>query len=296
MEDFGSRDWDSDEFSRAKVVACDVFVCIVGARHGSSPEGSESSYTEREYDTAGAAGKPRLVFLTAEDFPVPANLMEPEGKQEKQRAFRERVSRDRVRATFRLPAQLAQEIVQAIHNWAHEELAVQRQKACDLQTVTRLLFPFVTNRGGFETGISIANISRDPFGTAPQAGLCRLFYYGETVSGPTPSPQVPGVVPAGGQLMFTLSGGNALQQVAATPGFQGYLVAVCDFPAQGFAIITDGFGGVPTIATAYIATLMSLPNLNSAEGSAQGWIFPGFRVIMPPTPTSRRPSSARSGF
>jgi len=59
--------------------------------------------------------------------------------------------------------------------------------------------------------------------------------------------------------MFTLSDGNALQQVAATPGFQGYLVAVCDFPAQGFAFITDGFGGVPTLATGYIATLMSGP-------------------------------------
>ena len=42
--------------------------------------------------------------------------------------------------------------------------------------VTNLLFPFVTNQAGFDTGIAVANTSRDPFGNAlrPQSG--RLHY------------------------------------------------------------------------------------------------------------------------
>ena len=32
-----------------------------------------------------------------------------------------------------------------------------------------LLFPFVTNQAGFDTGIAIANTSQDPFGTFPSS-------------------------------------------------------------------------------------------------------------------------------
>jgi hypothetical protein len=43
-----------------------------------------------------------------------------------------------------------------------------------------LLFPFVTNQAGFDTGVAIANTSLDPFGTATQAGIVTLNYYGAT--------------------------------------------------------------------------------------------------------------------
>jgi hypothetical protein len=63
MEDFGARDWAADEFCRAKVSECDVFVGIVGHLYGGAPPGSEQSFTEREYDAAVKHSKPRLMFL-----------------------------------------------------------------------------------------------------------------------------------------------------------------------------------------------------------------------------------------
>jgi hypothetical protein len=47
-----------------------------------------------------------------------------------------------------------------------------------------ILFPFVSNQQGFDTGVAIANTTVDPFGTTPQAGLVTLNYY----SGGTPPP------------------------------------------------------------------------------------------------------------
>jgi hypothetical protein len=124
--------------------------------------------------------------------------------------------------------------------------------------VTNLLFPFVTNQGGFDSGIAISNTTRDDKGTVAQAGACTIYYFGSTTGGgAAPPQQTSNIVPAGGQLVFTLSGGNAAQTIAATPGFQGYMMALCQFQyAHGFAFITDGFGGVPTIAEGYLALVV----------------------------------------
>jgi len=92
---------------------------------------------------------------------------------------------------------------------------------------TNLLFVFLTNQAGFDSGIAISNTSVDPFGTAPQSGPCKLNYYGETTGGgAAPAAQTSAVVPAGKQLLAVLStGGN--YGIAATPGFQGYMIAQC---------------------------------------------------------------------
>ena len=120
MEDFGARDWEADDFCRAKVGACDVFVAIVGHVRGSAPAGREGSYTEREYDAAVATGRPRLVFVAPGDFPVPADLFEGDDVRARQRAFRERVEGERVRAEFRTEEELARKVVSAIRNWEQE--------------------------------------------------------------------------------------------------------------------------------------------------------------------------------
>src|ERR1700733_4057910 len=46
-----------------------------------------------------------------------------------------------------------------------------------------LLFPFVTNIAGFDTGVAIANTSSDPYGTSAQTGTVTLNYYGTTSGG-----------------------------------------------------------------------------------------------------------------
>jgi hypothetical protein len=120
---------------------------------------------------------------------------------------------------------------------------------------TNLLFVFLTNQAGFDSGIAISNTSVDPFGTAPQSGPCKLNYYGETTGGgAAPAAQTSAVVPAGKQLTAVLStGGNF--GIAATPGFQGYMIAQCQFQyAHGFAFISDV--GANRVSEAYLALIL----------------------------------------
>lgn len=127
-----------------------------------------------------------------------------------------------------------------------------------LRCTTTLLFPFVTNQAGFDTGMAISNTSEDWLGTDPQRGACTIHYHGSTTGGgAAPSDQTSTVLEGGEQLIFTLSGGNPAQGIAGGPEFQGYIIAVCDFQyAHGFAFITDGFGGVPALAQGYLALVI----------------------------------------
>lgn len=124
MEDFGARDAMADEFCQETVAKCDVFVGIAGHCYGSSPKGSEKSYTEQEYDAAIATEKPRLMFLAPEDFPLPAYLIEPDERRANQRAFRDRVNAERIRAPFTSPDVLAWRVVQAIRNWERKATGI----------------------------------------------------------------------------------------------------------------------------------------------------------------------------
>lgn len=128
------------------------------------------------------------------------------------------------------------------------------QRAC-----TTLLFPFVSNSTAtspqFDTAIVITNASAEPFGSEPNFGSCRVHYFGHvTGGGAAPPTQTSSPIPPGSQLVFTLSTGGSFG-IAATPGFQGYLVIECFFPdAYGFAMIGDI--GFRSIATAYLAQVL----------------------------------------
>jgi len=126
---------------------------------------------------------------------------------------------------------------------------------------TNLLFQFLTNQAGFDSGFAISNTTTDPFGTAPQSGPCKLNYYGGTTGGgAAPAAQTSAVIPSGAQLVSVLSsGGN--YGIAATPGFQGYMIAQCSFQmAHGFAFISDV--GANRVSEAYQALV-----LDSSMGS-----------------------------
>lgn len=117
---------------------------------------------------------------------------------------------------------------------------------------TNLLFPFVTNIAGFDTGLAISNTSTDPFGTATQAGTCtmNLFPGGGVVT----TPNV-----ASGTVYTTLLSSQAA-------GFQGYIIATCRFQyAHGFAFVTDGFGGPGRgLSQGYLALV--IPDVNVTGG------------------------------
>jgi hypothetical protein len=119
---------------------------------------------------------------------------------------------------------------------------------------TSLLFPFVSNQLGFDTGIAIANTSSDPFGSkgaTPQQGICTMYFYGN--GAPSPANVATPVVPTGS--VYT----TVLSSVAA--GFQGYIIAQCSFQyAHGFAFIEDGVGPTGGLSQGYLAGV--IPDVN----------------------------------
>jgi len=121
---------------------------------------------------------------------------------------------------------------------------------------TILLYPFVTEQAGFDTGLAIANTSTDPFGTGPQAGACSLNWYSGTNS---PAPTNSGVI-ASGTVYTTLAS-------VTVPGFQGYMIAVCNFQyAHGFAFISDL--GARNLAMGYLALVVPDPSNNNGRAAS----------------------------
>ena len=114
---------------------------------------------------------------------------------------------------------------------------------------TLLLFPFVTNAQGFDTGLAIANTSTDPIGTAAQSGTCTLTWYDGT--GKTPPYTTPNVA-SGGPVWADLASVRA-------PGFTGYMFALCNFQfAHGFAFISDI--GARNLAMGYLPLVINNGN------------------------------------
>jgi hypothetical protein len=123
-----------------------------------------------------------------------------------------------------------------------------------------LLFPYVTQAPGYDTGIAIANTTADPYGTTNQFGSIQFWYYGTLTNGGaapgtqctnTASPGTcPGTTPVGaGQVLtYTLYNGSAqwgLDNRGA--GFTGYLIAQAQFQyCHAFAFI-GGLGGGPAV-------------------------------------------------
>jgi len=129
------------------------------------------------------------------------------------------------------------------------------------QCSTSLLFPFVTNQVGFDTGLAISNTSTDPFGATrgatPQAGTCSLNFYG--TGAPSPANITTPNVATGTTYTQVLSG------VAA--GFQGYIIAQCNFQfAHGFAFITNGVGSNGGLSQGYLAGV--IPDTNQIQRAA----------------------------
>jgi len=144
----------------------------------------------------------------------------------------------------------------------------QPRAAFDINLCTcDLLFPFVTNQAGFDTGIALANTSLDPFGTGQQQGTVKLFYFGNTAGGgAAPPPFTTQVIPAGQELIFNLSSGGNFG-TPAVPGFEGYIISVANFQyCHAFAFISDV--GAQKLAEGYLAIQLDYPfNLSFGNGN-----------------------------
>jgi hypothetical protein len=125
-----------------------------------------------------------------------------------------------------------------------------------------LLFPYVTQAPGYDTGIAVANTSADPYGTTNQFGGVQFWYYGSLANGgAAPGTQCtntasPGTCPgtttvgAGQVLTYTLFNGSTqwgLDNRGA--GFTGYLIVQSQFQyCHAFAFI-GGLGGGPAASS-----------------------------------------------
>ena len=121
---------------------------------------------------------------------------------------------------------------------------------------TDLLFTFLTNQAGFDTGIAISNTSTDPWGTANQNGTCQLNWYGTG--------------PAAGTATTTssIASGSTYANLVSSlaPGFQGYMIAICNFQfGHGFAFISDGYGQPGKgLSQGYLANVVPTPGINNS--------------------------------
>jgi hypothetical protein len=180
--------------------------------------------------------------------------------------------------------------------------------------VTNLLFPYVTNVAGFETGIAISNTSLDtawnlpvvpatvdptfgtaqvplPYNTTPQAGPCDLYLFGSSVaqnmagagtavqaiaSGDTP------VVSAGQTFADTLTTIFNLDGGKTPVTMSGYVIARCKFQfGHGLAYLvnTAVAGGAPQSYLALIIPDRSV--LNGFKGFGPFFESAPVRVAVP---------------
>jgi len=124
------------------------------------------------------------------------------------------------------------------------------------QNKTRLLFAFVTNQAGFDTGLVVANTGLDSTGTIGIAGTATIYFFPS--SGPAVPPFTTPVIPLGGQYVNTLS--------ILKPGFQGYIEVVTQFPfAHGYGLLSDV--GIRNFAANIPALVLPLARTNTGVES-----------------------------
>jgi len=141
--------------------------------------------------------------------------------------------------------------------------------------VTNLLFPWVVYEPtfGYDTGIALANTTKDPFvvgGAAAQTGSCALYGYPTTPStlgsGPVALAAIAYTTPS---VPSGATWANSLSNIAAfnAADFTGYVIAVCNFQnGHGFAFISDNLGATNGITQGYVALIIPTPALASRSG------------------------------
>lgn len=96
---------------------CHLFIGIYAWRYGHIPEGSEISITEQEYRHARTRNIPCLCYVVDENIPWLPKFIERGDAAEKLRRFKQTIDKAHVRATFREPLHLENNIIRDLSTW-----------------------------------------------------------------------------------------------------------------------------------------------------------------------------------
>jgi len=134
-----------------------------------------------------------------------------------------------------------------------------------VKCVTNLLFPFVANVAGYDTGFAVSNTSYDLTAIAPttttQSGPLNIYLYKSFPEPGTPPPPAIFTVP-------NVSAGNTwagtMSTIPAFAGSTGYVIAVAQFQfAHGFGFISYGNASGLVLAEGYVANVIPDIALNA---------------------------------
>src|SRR5579871_1927811 len=116
MEYWPAMDATAVKLCMDKVDECAIYIGIFAHRYGYCPAGSTISITEMEFNRATENGIPRLCFLVDPKARWQLDFVEDEPGKTKLAEFKQRISGDLIRATFKEPHDLALVVGQALAN------------------------------------------------------------------------------------------------------------------------------------------------------------------------------------
>ena len=117
MEKYPAREDRPKTECEKDAARCDIYVGIIAWRYGYVPQDDNpngKSITELEYLAAGGAGRPRLMFLSANDAAwPPSELRDPAQSEDGKHidTFRTTLNREKWFSTFRSPDQLTSKVM-----------------------------------------------------------------------------------------------------------------------------------------------------------------------------------------
>ena len=165
MEVFGARPQEPTVACSDEVERCELFVGIYAHRYGYIPEGSGTSVTEQEFETAHRLGKSIFCFVVHEDWPWPPKWVEDEPGRAKLTAFKGRIGKMFVRDTFTTPDDLGLKVATAVGR--HVKSVADLELASQAQDRMRI--------AGFETGVLAAGHALDGIARGEREELGAIF-------------------------------------------------------------------------------------------------------------------------
>ena len=115
MEEYAASDERPLDYCLRDVAKCDVYVGLFAHRYGFIPEGRQESITQLEYREAKSRQIPALIFLLAPDHPWEDGFRDSGEQAEKLASLRSTLQAERLVSYFTTPAQLATEVLAALH-------------------------------------------------------------------------------------------------------------------------------------------------------------------------------------